>query len=184
MFALYYKGILSPAFLFLECLRALFFLFIKCYFIGHYNFYHENALQLPGLFNSVSLFLNAACQTFDVLQKMNSDWRATPSSYGYRGRKVLCCLLPAGNLLLPSVCLLSVFHLPRCQCLSLQTAVEQQIGGGAVSRAGGLLAGLSQLLQALMLARGEHEAGERVQSLKGKQKGRVEKKSGRREEDS
>lgn len=52
---------------------------------------------------------------------MSSDWRATPSSHGLlrsRGRKVPFCLLPAGNLLLPSLCLLSVFHLPPFQSLS------------------------------------------------------------------
>lgn len=70
---------------------------------------------------------------------MSSDWRATPSSYGLlrsRGRKVLLCLLPAGNLLLPSLCLLSVFHLPLCQSLSPQTscgAAERRRSSAAAS---------------------------------------------------
>lgn len=105
------------------------------------------------------------------LWKINSDCRATPSSYGLlrsRGRKVKsysACWESAGNLLIPSVCLLGVFHLLPCQSQSLHTgcgAADGRWGSTAVSGARGLLAGLSELLQLLKLAR------VRVKQVKGR----------------
>lgn len=68
---------------------------------------------------------------------------------------------PAASLCLPS----RVFHLLPCQSQSLQTgcgAADGRWGSTAVRGAGGLLAGLSELLQVLKLAR------VRVKQVKGR----------------